>query len=328
MSFELSLIIPNHNHADKLPRLLDSVLAQRDICLETVIVDDCSDQPYGELLDGYRSKGLAIRFLEHRTRLYTKDARLTGIRAAAAPFIAFADADDILVGTETLARHARQIREEEADVLHFRSLLSTETSALQQYNQIADPFAERLEGDQVFRAFLATPIEGIALWNKIFRKEIFAGLHDRALQSKVLRYAEDGYLCSLYMMHARRYIGSSAVGYAYHYVEKIREEGAERAAYTYLTRQELLPYIRELGFAEDVIAAYTAWLEHYISLCVGKLALAVGKEEGADISDATVRKLLEHTDAETLIKVLLLGNRLNAEKIVGTVRLLRTGKPG
>ena len=67
-------------------------------------------------------------------------------------------------------------------------------------------------------------------------------------------------------------------------------------------------------------------MEHYLSLCVGRLAMALGRQDGNDISDATLQSLLEHTDKDTLLKVLLLGSRLNAEKIVSATRLLRTGR--
>ena len=93
MKCDISLIVPNRNHAHKLPRLLDSVLAQQGARVEVVIVDDDSDEPYGELLDGYRSQGLRINFVQGEKRLYTKNARLAGIRAAQAPIVAFADAD-------------------------------------------------------------------------------------------------------------------------------------------------------------------------------------------------------------------------------------------
>ena len=103
MECDLSLIVPNRNHAHKLPRLLDSVLAQQGVRVEVVIVDDASDAPYGELLDGYRSQGLRISLVQSEQRLYTKNARLAGIRAAQASIVAFADADE---GHEGLRQRA------------------------------------------------------------------------------------------------------------------------------------------------------------------------------------------------------------------------------
>ena len=327
MECDISLIVPNRNHAHKLPRLLDSVLAQQGVRIEVVIVDDDSDEPYNELLDGYRSQGLHINFVRGEKRLYTKNARLAGIYAAQAPIVAFADADDALVGTQTLARHWQRMIVEKAQVLHFRSYIAAPNGTLERYFHVADPFAERLEGVDIFAHFLKNDIHGTsAIWNKLFHKHIFLQFIDHAIQSSVLRYVEDLYLNSLYLMHAQSYIGSHEVGYAYSYVEKDRIDATERAVYTYAMRNELLPYMEGLGFCEDLRAQYAAYLEHYLSLCVGRLAMALGRQDGNDISDATLQSLLEHTDKDTLLKVLLLGCRLNAEKIVSATRLLRTGR--
>ena len=327
MACDLSLIVPCRNHAHKLPRLLDSVLAQQGVCVEVVIVDDCSDEPYGELLDGYRPQGLRINLVQSEKRQYTKNARLAGICAAQAPIVAFADADDSLVGTQTLARHWRRMVAENAQVLHFRSYIAAPDGTLARYFHVADPFSERLEGREIFTSFLKNDIHGTsAVWNKLFRKDIFLLFMDHAIQSSVLRYVEDLYLNSLYFMHAQSYIGSHELGYAYSYVEKDRIDAAERATYTYAMRKELLPYMKRLGFCEETRAQYAAYLEHYLSLCVGRLALSLGREDANDISDATLQSLLEYTDKDTLLKVLLLGSRLNAEKIVNATRLLRTGR--
>ncbi len=126
---------------------------------------------------------------------------------------------------------------------------------------------------------------------------------------------EDLYLNSLYFMHAQKYVGSHVVGYAYSYVEKNLVDACERATYTYAMRTELIPYMAEIGFSGETALRYVAYLENYISLCIGRLAIAVGKAEGADIRDETVHSLLKHSDVKTLIKVLLLGNCLNAEKL-------------
>ena len=327
MECDLSLIVPNRNHARKLPRLLDSVLAQQGVRVEVVIVDDASDAPYGELLDGYRAQGLRVNLVQSEQRLYTKNARLAGIRAAQASIVAFADADDALVGTQSLAQHWRRMVVENAQVLHFRSYIAAPDGTLARYFHVADPFAEHLEGTDIFTHFLINDIHGTsAVWNKLFRKDVFLQFMDHAMQSTVLRYVEDLYLNSLYLMHAQSYIGSHEVGYAYSYVEKDRVDATERAVYTYAMRNELLPYMERLGIGEDTRAQYAAYLDHYLSLCVGRLAMAIGREDGNDISDATLQSLLEHTDKDTLLKVLLLGSRLNAEKIVSATRLLRTGR--
>ncbi len=319
----ISIIVPNHNHKHCLPVLFDSILAQRGVDLEVVVVDDCSEESCGDLLDAYRAKGLNVRALYNNRRVYTKEARLLGIEGAAGRIIAFADADDTLKGDDTLARHVAMFDEAGADVLHFRAAFTDNIGNFKRYFHMGDPFAEILEGRDIFTKYLKTDIHGTVLWNKLYSKDLCLSVCETAHSSKVLRFVEDLYLTALFLMNAKKYVGSDLVGYGYYWWEKDRADTVERAVYTYFIREELVPYVRAKGFDEALAADYGWFLEHYLSLCTGRLSVAVGKEEGDAISDATVASLLEFTDAATLIKVLLLGNRINAEKIVRSSRLLR-----
>ena len=325
MDLDISLIVPHRNHTHLLPRLLDSVLAQQGVALEVVLVDDCSDAPCDVLVDAYRTRGLYLTLLRADHRIYTREARLRGIRAAQAPVLAFADADDALVGTETLARNLRLMRDHSADLLHFRSYFASEEKGFERYFVLADPFALRLSGRDIFEHALQADIHGTSvLWNKLFRKSVFEECLGVADASRVRRYAEDILLMSLYYMHARRYVGSHEVGYAYYYEPKHRKDGAERAVYAWYLREELLPHMASSGFSDAAQKRFNDCLAHYLSLCVGRFALALDDEEDG-ISDATVQDMLEVADANTLIKALLLGSRINADKIVKAAHVLRTG---
>ena len=118
---ELSLIVPHHNHLQCLPHLLDSVLAQDFKDIEVVLVDDCSDEPCLPLVEAYRTKGLNITLLPHTAPIYTMRARLEGMRAAKGNIIGFADADDLIWGTESLGKNVALFQREQPDILHFRT---------------------------------------------------------------------------------------------------------------------------------------------------------------------------------------------------------------
>lgn len=198
MSPDVSIIVPLRNQADTLPRLFASLAAQRSIALEIVIVDDLSDKSFDDVLDAWRGRGLDIVLCRPGRRLYTKDARLEGIRAARAPLIAFCDANDALVGEEVLARHVQRMRTEDADLLHFRVYIANADGSLQRYVYVADPFADRLSGRDIFTAYMKTDIHGsCVLWNKLYRRDVFMQFADYAAQSRVKRYVEDIYLTSL-----------------------------------------------------------------------------------------------------------------------------------
>lgn len=327
MTPTLTLIVPNHNHKHNLPRLFDSILAQQYADLEVLVVDDCSDEPCEDAAEAYRSKGLDVRVLALPERSYTKNARIAGMRNARGRIIGFADADDALWGNEALAAHIAMFDARQADVLHFRSAFTDENGVFLRFFSLSDPFASQVEGSDVFTRWLTTDIYGNVLWNRLYSRDLCLSICDVAAQSKVLRYVEDIYLTALLLFNAQKYVGSERVGYGYHWVEKDRQDALERAVYSYYIRKEMLPYLKENGCSDDNAAAFAWALDNYIARYAGRLCLAIGREEGADISDATVRSLCETVDSVDLIKTLLVGGRVNAGKIVNTFRLLNGGSP-
>ncbi|MDD5303369.1 MAG: glycosyltransferase family A protein, partial [Elusimicrobia bacterium] len=90
---KVSVVIPLYNKGPHIARALDSVLAQSVRDFEIVVVDDASTDGGAEIVR---------RHHDRRIRLVGRDkpgpgghaARNAGIKAAAAPLIAFLDADD------------------------------------------------------------------------------------------------------------------------------------------------------------------------------------------------------------------------------------------
>ena len=67
------------------------------------------------------------------------------------------------------------------------------------------------------------------------------------------------------------------------------------------------------------MAALQATLAEHLCVKVGHASMAAVARDGLFVSDATVDALLQHTDARTFIKVLILGSCINAQKILGVL---------
>lgn len=89
---EVSIVIPTRNRRRLLARTVASVLCQRDVTLEVVIVDDASEDDSAGALSALRGP-VRIITLEHHQGL--AHARNAGFRAATAPWIALLDDDDL-----------------------------------------------------------------------------------------------------------------------------------------------------------------------------------------------------------------------------------------
>ena len=323
MKPSLSLLIPNYNHAHCLPRLLDSILAQSIKHIEVLVVDDCSNEPCAPVIEAYASKGLNIRLLQNQQRLYTKETRLRAIEAATSDIIYFADADDILWGTEALAHHVNIFREQQADIVHFRTVFIDELGTFTGFSPQTDPFAPSLEGQDIFFAFAKTSVQGsMALWDKLYSRALCLKSTEMIRQSSISCLGEDACMTILYMAQAKHYIGSERIGYAYHYVNKRSSEGALRSIADYHLLHETLPLLNTLGCQTQAIASLKEGIEKHLSICVGDVSLASYTNEGIDISSETIKKYLDGQDPYTFIKALLIGSRHNSKKVVDTYKTL------
>jgi glycosyltransferase involved in cell wall biosynthesis len=90
----VSVVIPTRNRAELLmSHALPSALAQRNVDVEVVLVDDGSDEAGRHALD--RLTDPRVRVVHHATREGQSRARNTGIEAARGDWIAFLDDDDL-----------------------------------------------------------------------------------------------------------------------------------------------------------------------------------------------------------------------------------------
>lgn len=94
----VTVVIATFNRADHLPRALDSVLAQDDVELEVVLVDDGSTDETPAVAERYRDR---IRYTRQENR-ERGAARNRGLREASGDLVAFFDSDD-----EMLPGHLR-----------------------------------------------------------------------------------------------------------------------------------------------------------------------------------------------------------------------------
>ncbi len=105
---QVSVIIPTYNRHAMLREALGSVLAQRDVDFELIIIDDGSTDGTAHLLDELtkRDPRLIAMYTENRG---PAAARNRGVELARASWIAFLDSDDLWTPTK-LARQLEFMR--------------------------------------------------------------------------------------------------------------------------------------------------------------------------------------------------------------------------
>lgn len=104
---EISVVLPTHNRSSWLQLALASVLAQRNVDLEVIVVDDASTDDTAEAvrsLDDAR-----VRLLQHETPRGVAASRNHGAAEAHGDWVAFIDDDD-LWAPEKLTRQLQAAR--------------------------------------------------------------------------------------------------------------------------------------------------------------------------------------------------------------------------
>ena len=89
----VSVIIPTRNRYDLLVPTLASALAQRDVPIEVIVVDDASEDDTAAFLDGVGDGRL--RVVRHSCRQGVAATRNSGLAAARGRWVAFLDDDDL-----------------------------------------------------------------------------------------------------------------------------------------------------------------------------------------------------------------------------------------
>ena len=91
----ISFVIPCHNVAPWLNRMVDSILGQQGLSLEIILVDDGSTDETGRICDDYAAKDPRIHVL-HRNYLDISLTRNAGMEIAQGEYLTFVDGDDVV----------------------------------------------------------------------------------------------------------------------------------------------------------------------------------------------------------------------------------------
>jgi glycosyltransferase involved in cell wall biosynthesis len=308
----LSVIIPHYNHHAALPKALESVLSQTLKDLEVVIVDDCSDIPCDDIVTLYREKGVKLTLERNETRKYTKESRLVGVEAAQGKLITFLDADDLFYTNSALEHHVECLLEADADVVQFASQHYDDGVKKPQSPWWAKLLAEgELRGGDIFRTYLRKDCAGHLAWGKIATRELWLTCLPHARASSVRRYQEDLLLGSLLFFHARRYFGSSKIGYI-HFNNNggaALHKAFGRCATHYAMLTEFLPYLRQHRADEDLCVEMEAFLFKAMKLHITRfLEYAAPKVERDTLPPESIfSEMLEHAEPDKALRVLMTG---------------------
>ena len=172
MKETISIIIPAYNVQDFLGATLDSVLAQTYGSLEVIVVDDGSTDGTAQIIDAYAARDSRVKAV-HKENGGVTSARLRGLSEATGAYIGFVDGDD-LIEPQMYERLYENIVRHHAQISHCGYQMVFPNGRIDYYyNSGKLTLQENRRG-------CADLLEGTfvepGLWNKLYRRELFAGL--------------------------------------------------------------------------------------------------------------------------------------------------------
>lgn len=151
---KVSLIITVYNKAPFLKRCLDSVVAQTDQSAQVIVVDDGSTDGSAEICDRYKFETY------HTPNRGVSEARNLGMEKAEGDYIAFLDADDLLV-PDAIASMVKE-------AAHGYNIYQFNQHRAMKYDLLKDTVYGSPRG-HYYLDFI--PKYWVLVWNKLYKRE-------------------------------------------------------------------------------------------------------------------------------------------------------------
>lgn len=172
ISTTLTLVLPAHNEAGNIERVVASFLDIRDqidLALTILIVDDGSTDATGPVCRNLAENNPAIRCLHHSRNIGYGGALISGFRASEGDYVALADADGQF---------------HPADFIRLLEHIESYDVVVGYRQERADPPGRRIVGriwSLLGRRFFKIPLRDLNCGLKIFRRSIVADLRLRCV---------------------------------------------------------------------------------------------------------------------------------------------------
>ncbi|WP_312363414.1 glycosyltransferase family 2 protein [Ensifer sp.] len=275
---DVSFVIAAYKATDTITRAIDSALAQEDLEVEVIVVDDASPDDTAAVVEGMTDP--RIRLIRLPDNRGPGGARNAGIDAARGDWVAVLDADDT-IRPGRLARMIARAGSENADiVVDNLEVLNLDGRRERMFAEAALEKTSTL----TLAAFIGSNVLFRSTYNFGYMKPVFAR---RFLQEKQLRFkpniriGEDYILLASALAKGGRCAVDPSAGYRYH----IREGSISR--------------VLELGHVDAMIAADADFVRAH---ALEPDAMAMQRKRSRSLEEARAfLTLVEHIKSRSLV---------------------------
>lgn len=167
---DISVIVPVYQAEEYLERCLQSLAHQTLQNFEVILIDDGSTDGSAAICDDFAKRDRHFRVV-HQVNKGIGAVRNLGLEMAEGQYISFVDSDDY-IAENMLEQMLAYIREKKADLL-ICDFFMVDGIHIQRRQQLTAPAVWQ---DDTFMQYIANEKILSFPWNKLYRKELFAGI--------------------------------------------------------------------------------------------------------------------------------------------------------
>ncbi len=181
---QVSVIVPNYNHAEYLKKRIDSIIAQSFQDFEVIILDDCSTDDSRSIIEQYRGHNKISNIIFNQKNSGGPFQQWKkGIELAKGKYIWIAESDDWCEASllETLVAALNDNAECVMAYVQTHTVHNNDIIQTSSHNKLA----EYIDGKQYIKNYLAGQC---AIWNAsmlLFKKTYYCNVSDRFVNFKM-----------------------------------------------------------------------------------------------------------------------------------------------
>ena len=325
-NINISVIIPAYNCEKTIPRTLESILNQKRLPLEIIVVNDGSKDATSKICKQYTNKYKIIKLFDLKTNKGVSNARNIGIQHANGSYVHFIDADDTIdenlyeIAIKTLNNAKVDCLEFGCNFVHKNIVIESRHITQNIYCNNKKQIAEFL------KSLTYSDKERVlnVIWNKIYSKKSI--IKNNIQFNKEIDLGEDFLFNCSFFEKMNSYIEIKNCLYNYYknqegnLTSKFRTDVIKRATTVYEAWTNLYKKYNIYKLkGEDYFAKYEGKLLYYALYTVlssnCKLS-TIGKEKFIQniitnehskyikyyLKNGIEKKLIEHSNAKALLK--------------------------
>ena len=293
---KISVIVPVYNTEKYIKKCLNSILVQKNVDYEIIVVNDGSTDNSAEIIKEYEKKYTnKIKYFEKQNGGLS-DARNYGICKATGDYLCFVDSDDYI--NSQLFEKAEPFIEQGLELIKYKCVRVNED--YEEIEKVNGPVFDNTTGAEAFNKLFAKDVLIEPAWLYFYKREFFI---ENNFEFPVHKYHEDWAIVPFILISAKSV--ASIDEYGYYYVQSVNsitrnndDEKTKTRAYDMLEHYDnLVTRLSNARFEKVIVENFKIYLSNCLILNLKELPKKYHKQY---IEELKKRKIADNIKARNL----------------------------